>query len=562
VITIVVAGRNDDYGGGFTDRLLGAWGHNLAQLADAGVSVELLFVEWNPLPDRPLLSRRILAELPSAQAIVVPQAVHARYRGNPQMPFHEMPAKNVGIRHASGDWVLVANADVVLGRDLIAWMAQGHHDPDTLYRAHRVDVPHSTPFDRIEEPNHQLASGEGAVTPCEYLGAGGDFCFASRALWLRLEGFDEAVRFTTRGKDWQFFLSARERHVPIAFVGRVYHLDHEGGFRNTPAGERAGHSVHFGPWWDLEAAVPIRNAPDWGLASAVLEQDAREPRFFRVPSAARWTTRDDTTGLSPSELGYTVGHLDHVSRAVLHLFIRAARERRRVVADFEDPSALLALAGLAAVARPFGVETCSRRCRPKVAWACAPVRFAPDLRLRGSDLVLRMDDGHVVATCSADEATPRHTTRDTDLPEFNPLLARRLLRAWLTLDADGARRVAIYGAGSHTDQVLRWGIPAGVTLTSIVVTGGDPRVLRGVSVTPISMLDSNDVDAVLVSSATYEPEMCETARSLGFRVAPLYADWPRSFWSAAPAPVDTELAAPPTRAGLAAPTPAAHAIPA
>lgn len=540
MITIVVSGRNDDYGGDFTTRFFRAWRANLDRLSDAGVATELLFVEWNPVAGRPLLSRQVLAEFANARAIAVPNDAHQRYGGNPHMPFHEMPAKNIGIRHARGAWVLIANADIVLGRDVIAWLARAGHDERTLYRAHRIDVPSDVPIADVEQPGVRLPSGEGATPPCDYLGAGGDFCFASGALWLELGGFDERVRFTTRGKDWQFFLSAAERGVPIRFIGRVYHLDHAGGFRNTPATERDGGAAHFGAWWDIEAAVPIDNGPAWGLPTAVLERDAREPRLWRVPAEAAWSTEDeDIVASRDAWLGRPAGQPDRVSATLLHHYLYATREGRRIVADFADPSALTALAGFAAVANGFGVETYARMARPPVRWPCAPVRFTPGLAVSPSDLVLTIRDGAVCARVgrrplvrlranttesqSGSRSAVANFSRPADAgPAFNPLLARRLLRVWLTLQAKGANTIAIYGAGSHTEEVLRWGIPSGVTVKAIVTT-------------PIVALTPADVDTVLVSSATYELEMCGHARTLGFRAMPIYSEWPRPFWSVAPA---------------------------
>jgi hypothetical protein len=462
-----------------------------------------------------------LAEFANARAIAVPAGVHQQYGGHPSMPFHEMPAKNIGIRHARGAWVLIANADIVFGRDVITWLANGGHDARALYRAHRIDVPSDVPLNEIETPGMQLPSGEGATPPCEYLGAGGDFCFASKALWLELGGFDERVRFTTRGKDWQFLLSAAESGVPIRFVGRVYHLDHAGGFRNTPVAERESGAAHFGAWWDIEAAVPIANGASWGLSATVFERDAREPRLWRAPADAAWPTDDEhVSAAREAWLGWPAGRPDHVSAALLHHYLYAAREGHRIVADFVDPSALTALAGFAAVANAFGVETGSRLAQPPVRWPCAPVRFAPGLAISPSDLVLTIRDGAVCARMG------RRTVRlkpDTTGPAFNPLLARRLLRVWLALQSEGATTIAIYGAGSHTNEVLRWGIPSGISVKATVAT-------------PITGIVPADVDALLISSATYEPEMLDAARALGFRAVPIYSEWPRRFWTVVPAP--------------------------
>src|SRR5262249_54381999 len=119
----------------------------------------------------------------------------------------------------------------------------------------------------MQDPAAQLPSGEGAQPPVAYLGAGGDFCLASRELWHELRGFDERVRFSTRAKDWQFFLSAITRGVTVEFLGTVYHLDHGGGFRNTVPSVRRTAAAHFGGRWDVEFGLPTRNRDDWGLGT-------------------------------------------------------------------------------------------------------------------------------------------------------------------------------------------------------------------------------------------------------------------------------------------------------
>ena len=264
MITVVVAGRNDGHGGDFAERLLRVSVRNAASLSRAGIDVEWLLVEWNPLFDRPLLSTRFVAAIPAARAVVVPQEVHRRHVSNPAMPFDEMAAKNVGIRRAKGQWTLVTNGDIVFGDDLVGALAIGDLRDGTLYRAHRIDVPGDTDLADLANPARHLPSGEGRWAPAYYLGGAGDFCLASTALWRRLRGFNEVVRFSTRAKDWQFFLSAGAMGVPIEFIGRVYHLDHPGGFRTTADDVRETQAAHFGGPWDIEFGLPVVNPEDWG----------------------------------------------------------------------------------------------------------------------------------------------------------------------------------------------------------------------------------------------------------------------------------------------------------
>src|SRR4030095_9388187 len=47
-LSIVITGRNDNFGGDFNQRLLAAAAYNHQLLSGAGVEYELVFVEWRP----------------------------------------------------------------------------------------------------------------------------------------------------------------------------------------------------------------------------------------------------------------------------------------------------------------------------------------------------------------------------------------------------------------------------------------------------------------------------------------------------------------------------------
>src|SRR6266513_1753640 len=61
--SIVVTGRNDNWGGDFTMRLIRAGRFNATALLEQGASFEVILVEWNPVIDRPLLSAVVREEL-------------------------------------------------------------------------------------------------------------------------------------------------------------------------------------------------------------------------------------------------------------------------------------------------------------------------------------------------------------------------------------------------------------------------------------------------------------------------------------------------------------------
>ena len=132
-------------------------------------------------------------------------------------------------------------------------------------------------------------------------------------------------------------------------------------------------------------------------------------------------------------------------------------------------------------------------------------------------------------------------------PEFNPLLARRLLYAYLRLQEAGMQQIAIYGAGSHTRSLLDWGLPDHLVLLGFIQSDpasaptpanatpaissqewNSPSSLRLVDIAP----HVHDQFAILLSSASFESDMQKACADFGLpNVIALYADWPRDMWS-------------------------------
>src|SRR6185295_18025912 len=136
MLTVIVAGRNDDYGKDFRARLFRTALHNSALLNAAGIQFEYILAEWNPLPDRPALAQEFVEQTPNARAVIIPSQIHQKYSLNPQMPFHEMAAKNAALRRARGDVIVLTNADILFTEALIERIAASRWTADTLYRAH------------------------------------------------------------------------------------------------------------------------------------------------------------------------------------------------------------------------------------------------------------------------------------------------------------------------------------------------------------------------------------------------------------------------------------------
>ena len=137
-ISVVIVGRNDGYGEDFVGRLntfVRSLDHQVAQFPH---TFELIIVEWNPADGYAPLSDVVdpTQNLP-VRVIRVPQALHDSIgSAHPVLEFH---GKNVGIRRAQGEFVLITNPDIIFSDDLIKDLARKKLRIDTVYRTDRYD---------------------------------------------------------------------------------------------------------------------------------------------------------------------------------------------------------------------------------------------------------------------------------------------------------------------------------------------------------------------------------------------------------------------------------------
>lgn len=134
-VSIVVAGRNDDYGDKFLPTLKRFIKHLDYQLEHHQLNlIELIVVEWNPLTTEPLLNQILSpAKNFSVRIITVPNQVHNTVPNNPP-PVLEFWAKNVGSRRARGQFILATNPDIIFTQQVIDKIAQRQLQHNTVYR--------------------------------------------------------------------------------------------------------------------------------------------------------------------------------------------------------------------------------------------------------------------------------------------------------------------------------------------------------------------------------------------------------------------------------------------
>lgn len=530
MITIVIPARNDDYGKRFGWRLHKCLRRNSVRLGKTFRKLDYLICEWNSLMSSPLVSEVLMEDFAEARAVVVDPTLHQGYTLNPHMPFHEMAAKNAGIRRARGEWILVTNADIVFGPDIITALANGRLDCKTVYRAERVDIAESHLGSLDGASPTTSIRGERAKAP-PYMGGAGDFLLASRELWHRLRGLNDVIRWTTRAKDWQFLLSAAARGVPIESLGTVYHLEHSAGFQGTPPELRDTPAAHFGGIWDFEFGLPVLNREDWGLARCREVPGPHERISILEPPPRLFTPEEDEEDRRWQEwLSPAPDLFDPGTPEILYAILRCYEERRPLVLRPDQPRSAVAAAALARVAVFHGIPVFWNWRWPSCSWLTLPEFPTEPSHLPGGALMLEERQGSWLAKhrdeSPAGSLLPaKHPPRR---PKFNRFLARRLLRAFLTSRAKGYRRLAVFGAGDHTRELLTWGRPDWLQYEAVLSSTPSGATLGSLPVFHPAAFDYTTVDAVLLSSASFEGEMLKLLDELkpGVPVLPLYADWP------------------------------------
>ena len=279
-LSVVITARHDNYGGDFRERIVTPLRFNYEKLSERGVPYEVILVEWDPIEDRPLLCDMLIKELPEVtsrvlRTIVVASEYQAAMTQNPRIPYLEYLAKNVGIRRARGRFVLVTNADILLGREVVDVLAGRQLEPATMYRAPRYDIKLGVDqsglrWPALEDQANQVRRPD--LKPPLLASAAGDFLLSDRDTFQKLRGFNEVYRAARAGVDLNFMVKVHGAGIPIREIGGpVYHVNHVGSMRIS----KSLHDRAQSPWGDLDwhsDRVSYNNRDDWGLGAAPSRQ--------------------------------------------------------------------------------------------------------------------------------------------------------------------------------------------------------------------------------------------------------------------------------------------------
>lgn len=205
-LTAVVGARNDDYGGNLTTRA------TFCLLSLIDTFDEVWYIDWGS--ENQSLLYEIIEHIPVTgklrHVVIPPEAVGAmtRYDENAQR-FCEVLARNIGIRRATGDWILSTNIDVICPSRGDLDDAMEKMNDKTFYtisrRAVDADVVKKYSFEEWRLLRNELSRtipprtmAEAVVKGDEYslINCCGDFQFASFDIWHEIRGFEESLIYS------------------------------------------------------------------------------------------------------------------------------------------------------------------------------------------------------------------------------------------------------------------------------------------------------------------------------------------------------------------------------
>ncbi len=262
-VSVVVVGRNDNYGGDFSKRLQVTLDWNLSHLPNP----ELIYVEWNPLSDRPSDCTWISERYKNSKCFIVPNEIHKVIAHDPEkMKVMEYFAKNLGIRKASSDWIILTNADVLIGPDMIGNIKS--LNKDFIYGGHYVNILWDG--DAIDEyyfKDKKIVKNSFSAY-LTFQSTVGNFILTNKKNWMTSTGYDENLNKSRAGVDTNGYLQLKKLNLITRIIGHHFHLDHPESIINVANLESHGDRSQMID----NRNIPYKNREYWGLADYPLKQ--------------------------------------------------------------------------------------------------------------------------------------------------------------------------------------------------------------------------------------------------------------------------------------------------
>lgn len=273
MISAVIVSRDDNYGGNLHHRATLCL-KNMVDFYD-----EVIYVDWKPFNNVSLFDR-IKHNLPTSGKIK-----HIRVEKEdinlyiPECINHsiiETIGRNVGIRRATGDWIVSTNIDVICDRPDV-----NNYSKDCFYVGRRRDVPehHHLKVTDMNVFRNELSNSNYPKKPYSVIDGKavwdkddiwslvvccGDFQIAHKDLWYSIKGFEESM--TGRlAADGTVMKKANILGFKTGVDDKinVFHLDHNSSVNREPNEILPMNNVRT---QYIEWNTPT-NKDDWGMSN-------------------------------------------------------------------------------------------------------------------------------------------------------------------------------------------------------------------------------------------------------------------------------------------------------
>lgn len=325
MLSVVLVGRNDNYGGNFSERLQACVNALAREISRLDAPAEVIFVNYNPLPEpavRDFINWPAGSGNVSFQVLNVPEQLHRHLLGeNPDrnLPMLEFPAKNIGIRRAGGEFILSMNADIILPSGFASHLRNMRHD--CYYRADRYDFSAKVPLHEMTSHvmamhlkgrafhfsprritpgfnawlrlrwsvGHALYRLRTAIIPrrfpvhevcydrraemLHHCHASGDFMLMHRDSWAAIRGYNEHSRTALHVDSLAVIQAATLGLKEVVLPMPIYHRDHERRFTSADWPEEYRVFQEMAQRMLLSAKPELFNDENWGAAAFGLEPE-------------------------------------------------------------------------------------------------------------------------------------------------------------------------------------------------------------------------------------------------------------------------------------------------
>lgn len=304
-LSIVLTGRDDNYGENFVERLARCMVHNIALFDSIDIDYEIIVVDFNPYENRYLYKNPLLSGLLShgrVKNIIVDRSVIVAEQLSPET-FYEYFAKNVGGRASSGDLIMLTNSDIMFSEQLALSMKNCMVDPDknnVFYRTRwrkeidlfgELPVDDSLGFDLYEPRNpdgHLCATFSGDAT------------MLSREVFLNVTtGYNESdpghrTSANQSSMDGEILWNAWNQGKQLRFLdGPYFHISHG---RPEPRDGTYNNGIY-------------KNKEGWGFIDYEWEKNGESVMVI----TAKDFTREKLTISRSAVLGFDRSHLNSVA---------------------------------------------------------------------------------------------------------------------------------------------------------------------------------------------------------------------------------------------------------